>query len=1108
VQDTSLSRKIGSPVLPSVILHRQALVRRLQEAVVSEPRRDGTGHHYKLVLCCAPAGYGKTTLLADFARSTSMACCWHFLDQADTDPVVFLQTLLASLRCVFSPFGQHLDPLFHTLFSKQISSTSKACSAALDALCAALATEISEQFALFLCNYEEINESESLTELVNALLRQLPPQATLVIESRVMPDLALAPLLMRDEMGGLDRTALRFSAQDIAELAKLHGLTRLSNEEAEQLAISFDGWITGILLGTHLGDMRFLLPEKLAAGAERPFLPRGESSALPTHKNLLTYLVREVFGRDPAIYTFLQAASILQEMEPSMCNTLLERTDAAERLAHLEQRGLFITSHQGASHVVYTCHPVIRDLLSEQLHQSEPARFCALHRRAAELWRAGQEYEQAMYHAGEAGAPDLQMQLLLDASKQLLQQGKLETLARWLHLLPSTKRESHPLLLLTQATLALAHGQQSSVLPLLEKATALIPSLDTPEAGVLRAEIDILRAKALCQAGAYTLAQGLCEHALLHLPDEERELRAAAEMRLGVCYSLQGQSSAGITHLQQALHIWPDQPPPNQASDIHSSLANTYYLIGNFVLAEHHLSHALHFCEQAHDNEGQVNNLILQGILAQDQGAYPEAEEAFLHALALARAPSSHSRRGEAYALVNLGSLSLEQGSYMQALRFSEDGLALAHQWGNRSLASVVLSNLALIHLFMGDPTSALHYVEKIEVQASSEKTVGYEWTWRELTYGMILLVQERYQQARACLAEIEAQLRATDLKRGIFQAKLRLAACHLALDQPEESVRLLEEVALLLASSGNYTHLVLLELQWLSALLPIVEQHPQLVSLRNLLGLEEPLQSQAKNDQPSSNLALIETGSAKLTILAFGEPAVLLDKQPITHWRMARAMELFFFLLDRDQPTSKESILTALWPEFDEQTNQTFHSTLHHLRKVLGEACIVFRAGGYSLDLAACYRDRVSYDVRAFQRYHLEAEQALARQDEMNAREALFSMVALYRGDYGRPFYNDWCALRRDELRAAYLEARRQLAKLAWHAEAWSESAEHWHHMLLLDNCLEEAHYGLIRCYLRQGKRGAALRQYQSCQEILQEELGIQPGLALQNLYQRLTAK
>jgi len=1107
VHDASLSRKISAPALPQILLHRQAQVQRLQEAIVSEPRRDWNDHHYKLVLCCAPAGYGKTTLLADFALSTSLACCWYFLDRADTDPEVFLQTLLASLRRVFPSFGQHLDLAFGHLFSQQRPSTSGACLSALDALCAALATEISEPFVLFLCNYEEINESERLTELVNALLKQLPSQATLVLESRVMPNLAFAQLLVRDEMGGLDRAALRFSARDIAELARLYGLTTLSDKEAEQLATSFDGWITGILLGSRLADMRFLLPEKLSADKEGPSLPRGESSVLPLRENLVAYLANEVFGRDPAISTFLQDASILQEMEPSMCNTLLERTDAAERLAHLERHGLFVTSHHSASHTICTCHPVIRDLLSEQLRQAEPARFCALHRRAAELWRADQQYEQAMYHAGQVGATDLQVQLLLDASRQFLQQGKLETLARWLCLLPSAARESHPRLVLIQATIALAHGQQSAVLPLLEKATTLIPSLDTPEKSVLRAEIDILRAKALCQAGAYIQAQDLCEHALGHLPDERKDLRAAAEMRLGVCCNLQGQFSAGITHLQQALHIWAGQPPPSQAIDIHSSLANTYYLIGNFALAEHHLTHALHLCEQVHDHEGQLNNLILQGILAQNRGAYAEAEEAFPRALTLARA-MPYSRRGEAYALVNLGSLFLEQASYAQALRFSEEGLALAHRWCNRSLINVALSNLALIHLFLGDPATALHYVETMQIQPGSGETVSYEWVWRCLTYGMILLAQSRYQEAHACLAEIEAQLRTTDLKRGIFQAKLRLAACHLALDRPAETLCLLEEVALLLASSVSYTHLVRLELRWLPALLPVVEQHPPLARLRNLLGLEEPGQSQVQHDQSPSGVILTEPGSARLTILAFGEPAVLLDEQPITHWRMAHAMELFFFLLDRDQSTSKESILTAMWPEFDEQTNQTFHSTLHHLRKLLGEACIVFHAGGYRLDLAACYGGQVFYDVKAFQAYRLEAEQSLVRQDEASARAALLKMVALYRGDYGRPFYNDWCTLLRDELRAAYLEARRQLAELAWHAEAWGESAQHWRHILLLDNCLEEAHSGLIRSYLRQGKRGAALRQYQSCQKILQQELGIRPGPALQHLYERLTAK
>lgn len=86
---------------------------------------------------------------------------------------------------------------------------------------------------------------------------------------------------------------------------------------------------------------------------------------------------------------------------------------------------------------------------------------------------------------------------------------------------------------------------------------------------------------------------------------------------------------------------------------------------------------------------------------------------------------------------------------------------------------------------------------------------------------------------------------------------------------------------------------------------------------------------------------------------------------------------------------------------------------------------------------------------------------------------------VELYRGEYGRPFYSDWCTARRHELRTAYLEARRQLAQIAWRGAAFDESTEHWRSLLHVDNCVEEAHPGLMQCYVRQGKRSAALRQY-----------------------------
>ncbi|MGH2509352.1 MAG: AfsR/SARP family transcriptional regulator, partial [Ktedonobacteraceae bacterium] len=402
----------------------------------------------------------------------------------------------------------------------------------------------------------------------------------------------------------------------------------------------------------------------------------------------------------------------------------------------------------------------------------------------------------------------------------------------------------------------------------------------------------------------------------------------------------------------------------------------------------------------------------------------------------------------------------------------------------------------------------ALLTVKQMEMQALSEGAVGYERAWHDLTYGMILFTQQRYMEATVCLTAIESALHATNFKRGYFQAKLRLAACWVAQDNTEPAIHLLTEVASLLATHVTYTHLVQIETQRLPELLLVIQNHPELAPLRTLLGIVAPLRPQKEQEPLLTSPPLVVVHPLKFAAYAFGEPSVLLDGQPVKRWRMARAMELFFFLLDLGHPISKESILTALWPEYDEQTTQIFHNTIYYLRKLLGEACVVFRPTGYSLDLAACYGEQVWYDVQEFQQQRREAEQFLTAGNDTLAKEAYLKMVQLYRGDYGRSFYSDWCTFRRDELRAAYLDARRQLAQIAWNAEAWNESAEHWHQMLRLDNCLEEAHYGLMRCYVRQGKRGTALRQYQSCREILAEELGVQPSQAIQNLYQRLTTK
>jgi ATP/maltotriose-dependent transcriptional regulator MalT/DNA-binding SARP family transcriptional activator len=1064
----------------------------------------------KLVLLCAPAGYGKTTLLADFATSAPIPCCWYFLEHPDIDSVLFLRTLLASLCMAFPQLDRTLTAVFTNQIGRDTPLPSSVHRFAIDVLCNTVQAEVSGRFALFLCNYEQINESEILTDLVNYLLTRLPPQMVLVIESRALPQIELAQLIVRDEMFAFNSSTLRFSAEEISDLARLHGLATLTSSDAEHLATSFDGWIAGILLGTRLGDLRFLpASQNTRARSDISFL-RENTAPARQRKNLFAYVVHEVFQRNQTLYQFLQLASILEQMEAEICNALLEISEAAELLAQAEQQGLFISSYESEHQTIYLCHPVIRDLLTAHLRQQDTTRFLALHRKAAELWHARLNYDQAMYHALAAHADDLAVQFIQEASPQFLQQGRSDTLTRWLQALPTARKERSPRLLFIECTVALACGQYLLAFPVLERIDSLLsdiaPHQPPAEMEHLRAETHLMRSRALYQAGDYLQALALCQQTMQSLPEQEIALRAEANMRIGICANLLGDFSAGILHLQEVLHNWHHQLPLYQMADIHGLLVNAYYLTGNFVLAEHHLARALHYSEQLQDAQGKVNNLTRRGVLSLEQGRYKEAETDLHEALALARRSVS-ARTCEAPILANLGALHMEQGLYARALTFYEDALALAHTLKSRHMVHAILTNISQIHLFLGDPTSALLMLDKIEVQAEHTHMVSYEQAERELTYGLILLYQQRYDDALARLQAIEHVLRESSLQQELRVAQLRLAACELARGQTQAALDLLAQITPWLATHIHYLHLVLMQLQWLPALFQLVRSSPDLEPLRTILALETVPQETGSKPQVSAPVAHPVQQTTRITIRAFGEPAVLLDDQPIKGWRMARAMEFFFFLLDAGSPESKERIITALWPEFDENVNQTFHSTLHQLRKLLGDSCFVFHTNGYSLQLAACYGDNVWYDVQEFSLRRREAEQALADKDDSVAKKALQSMVELYQGDYARSFSHDWCVFRRDELCTLYLEAQRQLAQIAWRGQIYDESIYHWRRILEKDNCREEAHYHIMLCFLRQARRSAALRHYHICKQTLREELGIDPGPAIENLYHRLRA-
>lgn len=1110
-------KKVTAPSLPSMIVHREALVQRLTEAIIGHASSSSKNpSRYKFILLEAPAGYGKTTLLAEFAQQSSIPCCWYFLDHSDAEPLAFLRILLLSLRQNFPTFGTQLALMLSKVTRPTESSYFYRF---LDALVEALAKDIPQRFALFLCNYQEVSAYPEMTSLVEYLLNHLPEQVVLVLESREIPELDFATLLAERAMSGLGRDLLGFSPQEICLLAQIQKSRVLSIDEAEQLARVFDGWITGLLLGTHLGDVQFL------QGAWDISLAREKQGVQIHTRTLFSYMVNEIFKYHQQMYAFLQEAAVVQEMTSLLCSDLLgiTTTEAGKCLQYLERHGLFVTHREKGEQLVYTCHPVLRDLLCEELQQSKPARFVQLHQRAAELFYASQHYEQAIYHALEAHLDELAIQLIIGSSRQMMEQGHIETLQQWIAFFPKAMVERHPRLLLIQTRAFLLKGNLRMAQPLLEQLVSLLnnPSQEptiSEELPLLQEELALVRALALIQQGEYSQARCLCQQMLEHLSADEVTLRTQAHLSFGTSAQFLGDLTTRITHSQKVLQLWGHHIVNDLTAGGHDSLAEAYSMLGHFALAEHHSRRATACWEQLQNTPGMVHHLIIQAHIRWDQGRFDEAEHFLQQALTLSSS-LVYLHRWQGYALVNLGEFYQDQGLYSRSLAPAEEGLALARQLGDLYLLNYALMTLALIYLYMGDTITACLLLSEMHPGETSETSPGsYQHVQRDLALGTVWLYQHRYVEACALLNSTEAAFNMMGARREQLKTLVRLAACHLEQKQLIKAFERLGAVEQILTTVDAYRQRVCTEIQMFPSLKHAIEQRPEGDRLCALLHWEtstrKPVCWKAESDSASSlrtlppGAVMAQRSVPHIKFLALGEPKVLLNEQPITHWRMARAKELCFYLLASDQPLRKEQILAALWGETDERACRTFYSTIHYLRKALGgEPTITFRAGVYILNLDLVYGEGgVWYDVAAFEEQYTLGKQALAEDAIETARTAFDTMMKLYQGDYVQPFRSNWCTLRREELRHLYLDAHHQLANLAWRNNNLEESVTHWQQILAVDASREEAYYGLMRCYIRQGKRDLALQQYQRCTEALQQEWGIVPGVEIQHFYRQLT--
>jgi LuxR family maltose regulon positive regulatory protein len=495
------------------------------------------------VLICAPAGFGKTSLLADWARSAGRPVAWLGLDAGDNDPARFWRYVVAALDRAQPGIAGHLGPLLGPPSPRSFDGF-------VTALINELAAQPGGDEVLLVLDDYHLVDSGPVHDSVAFLLENLPPGLLLAVSGRADPPLPLARLRARGQLAELRAAELRFTTDEAAALLGVAGPV-LPDTAVVALTARTEGWAAGLQLAA-----LSLRGHADAAGFVAAFSG--------SHRFVLDYLADEVLDGQPGpVRAFLLETSVLERLSGELCDAVTGRSGSQAMLHDIEQAGLFLVPLDEVRGW-WRYHHLFADLLRARLEQEQPGRVPELHRAAAAWFDEHDLGDDAVRHALAAGDAAWAAQLVERYVDALLRRSEGVTLRRWLSTLPVELLGARPRLCLAQGFSAVVSGQVEAIEPLLDDAERAFGATGGqprqppagPAAGVLAnvpAGIAFLRAELARLRGDAAGAVDWDRRARAQLGESDFYLRTLVRANLAVADWLRGQPGQAERSLAAAL---------------------------------------------------------------------------------------------------------------------------------------------------------------------------------------------------------------------------------------------------------------------------------------------------------------------------------------------------------------------------------------------------------------------------------------------------------------------------------------------------------------------------------------------------------------------------
>ncbi len=703
----------------------------------------------KVTLVSAPAGYGKTTLVASWARQLAdpsqagvsearRRCGWLSLDESDNDPARFLAYLVGALQRADERIGASVPAVKPT----------PGAFATLQGILNELINDLTglspgdSLVALVLDDFHLITRP-AIHRALAFLIEHQPAQLHLIIMTREDPPLPIPRLRARQEMAEIRQADLRFTSKETAVLLnEVMGLT-LIPAQVEALEARTEGWAAGL----HLAALSL---------HGQPDVDHFVRSFTGSNRYILDYLIEEVFRRQSsALQTFLLHTSILDRLCAPLCaavlgappnlpeslsgstdHQILPDANPQSTLEHLQRTNLFIMPLD-ETREWFRYHHLFADLLRQRLrHQQHDTGI--LHRRAAQ-WLAANGYpEEAIGHYLAASAWEPGVALILEQSDTMLRRGENARFLQWVQALPDDIAKGSPQLCLDCSWALALSGQVDEAAAYLQVAEAAAQQEPALYGSVLSAQIHLARAR-------HDLPQtiSLSRRALALIPAEDHGARSALSLNLGIAHWHLGDPAEAAEAFAEASRL--AQIVANHHVDL---LANGFLGLaraagGQLGLAADQLREALNW-GAAYPASSLLH--MAQAAIHYERNQLEEAGTLLEQSVRQARRSGNSELESSAHRLNAM--VKQAQGRSGAARAALDQAIQVAGETASPFIQARNADAAVCIALAQGDVTGAEQWTEKVSVPAA----------WSPL-YPLLFLAPVRLHLAMGDRAAARAQL-------------------------------------------------------------------------------------------------------------------------------------------------------------------------------------------------------------------------------------------------------------------------------------------------------------------------------------------------------------